>query len=198
MTFVKFCGMTREADVEAAAALGVSAVGFVLWPGSPRFVSPEQLPLLVSRVPREMNSVAVFVQPSSDDIARALDAGVGIVQIHGAANRPAVDVTTWMATTVDADMTALGDDVTVLLDASDPARYGGTGRTIDWTRATPIAAARRVVLAGGLTPVNVADAIRQVRPYGVDVASGIEERPGVKQAAAMRAFVAAVRGADRG
>jgi phosphoribosylanthranilate isomerase len=85
----------------------------------------------------------------------------------------------------------------LLLDVHDPERHGGTGRTIDWARAAAIAAARRVLLAGGLTSGNVADAIRQVRPYGVDVASGIEDRPGIKNAGAMKAFMAAVREADQ-
>jgi phosphoribosylanthranilate isomerase len=85
------------------------------------------------------------------------------------------------------------DDVPVLLDAHDPVQYGGTGRPIDWTRAADVAARRRVILAGGLTPSNVGHAIRTVRPYGVDVASGVERQPGVKDRDAMRAFVAAVR-----
>jgi phosphoribosylanthranilate isomerase len=86
--------------------------------------------------------------------------------------------------------------IPIVLDAHDPVRHGGTGRTIDWNRAARIAAARRVLLAGGLTPANVAAAIRQVRPYGVDVASGIEDRPGIKDPELMRAFVRAVRQAD--
>ena len=84
----------------------------------------------------------------------------------------------------------------IVLDAHDPVRHGGTGRTINWTRAAQVAAARRILLAGGLNPANVGEAIRQVRPFGVDVASGIEQRPGIKDAQAMQAFVTAVREAE--
>ena len=86
------------------------------------------------------------------------------------------------------------DDDTVLLDAHDPVRHGGTGRTVDWTRARAIAAKRRIVLAGGLTPENVGDAIRTVKPYAVDVASGVETEPGIKDPLKLRAFIDAVRG----
>ena len=86
----------------------------------------------------------------------------------------------------------------IVLDAHDPVRHGGTGRTIDWQRAARVAATRRVLLAGGLTAANVGEAIRTVRPYGVDVASGIEQQPGIKDAQAMQAFVTAVRTADEG
>jgi len=197
MTFIKLCGMTRPEDVALAAELGADAVGFVLWPGSPRAVAPARLAALVGALPASTMAVGVFVTPSAGDIDRAVAAGIRVAQVHGAIDaRGASSVTVWVARSLDTGVSDLPVATTVVLDAHDPERHGGTGRTIDWSRAAQIAAGRRVVLAGGLTPANVTDAIRRVRPFGVDVASGIEDRPGVKNAQAMTAFVAAVREAD--
>jgi phosphoribosylanthranilate isomerase len=201
MTFIKFCGMTREADVAKAIELSVDAVGFVLWPGSPRHVDLTRARTLINMLPPAVTPVGVFVRPSHDDIAAAIAAGIRVSQIHGSSENGFNDADgeLWIAASLGSDgMTPpVGEGYTVLLDTGDPERFGGTGRTIDWTEAARVSATRRVLLAGGLTPGNVAVAVRRVRPYGVDVASGIETRPGVKDAAAMQAFVAAVREADR-
>lgn len=214
MTIVKFCGMTREQDVEAACALGVNALGFVLWPGSPRAVTIARLAALIREIPASVLPVGVFVDPADEDLARAIDAGVRVVQIHGARahtfRRPCGDgrsvretdaawsrAACWLATSLEEGVPPLDEDDVLVLDAHDPVRHGGTGTPIDWTRAAQIARQRRIVLAGGLTPANVTEAIASVRPYGVDVASGIEDGPGVKSARAMRAFVAAVREGNR-
>lgn len=201
MTFVKLCGMVREQDVDTACELGAQAVGFVLWPGSPRSLPLARLAPLVKRLAPGVLPVGVFVAPAVSDVQAAADAGVRVVQLHGVerwseAERPLGPIETWVARPADADLGDLPADVRVVLDAHDPVRHGGTGRTIDWARAAIVAAERPIVLAGGLTPGNVASAVRQVRPFGVDVASGIEDRPGVKSAQAMRAFVAAVREAE--
>lgn len=197
MTRIKFCGMTRAEDVDAAVSLGVDAVGFVLWAGSPRAVSVDRLADLVSRVPPAVLPVGVFVDPGEDDVRAAVAAGVRAVQLHGVAERPAwlPACELWMAASLTESGYApdVDDDCLLLLDAHDPVRHGGTGRAIDWPRAAAIAARRRIMLAGGLHAGNVADAIETVRPYGVDVASGVEQRPGIKDAGAMRAFVASVR-----
>jgi phosphoribosylanthranilate isomerase len=200
VTLVKFCGMTREEDVDAAVTLGIDAVGFVLWPQSPRAVDPGRLPALVERVPASVLPVGVFVRPDEAEVMRALAAGVRVVQLHGVDARPswAAQLEVWMAASLrdHGYHPAVPADCLLLLDAHDPARHGGTGQSIDWGRAAEIAGRRRVMLAGGLHPANVADAIRIVRPHGVDVASGIERRPGVKDADAMRAFVASARHAS--
>jgi phosphoribosylanthranilate isomerase len=201
MTFIKFCGMTREADVAKAIEFGVDAVGFVLWPGSPRHVDLDRARTLIRMLPPAVTPVGVFVRPSHDQIAAALAAGIRVSQIHGTSENgfgPS-DGELWIAASLGADgMTPpIKEGYTVLLDTGDPERFGGTGRTIDWDEAARVSATRRILLAGGLTAANVAEAVRRVRPYGVDVASGIEARPGVKDAAAMQAFVAAVREADR-
>jgi phosphoribosylanthranilate isomerase len=200
VTHIKFCGMTREQDVTEAAILGVDALGFVLWAGSPRAIAADRLRALVALVPSNVVAVGVFVRPTADDLQRAFDAGIAVAQLHGTADAPGVATSdVWIAASLATDgiCPAVSNDYMVLLDAHDPERHGGTGRTIDWSRAARVAAARPVMLAGGLTAANVADAIRLVRPYGVDVASGIEDAPGIKNARAMRDFVAAVRQAEQ-
>ena len=201
MTFIKFCGMTREEDLAEAIQLGVNAVGFVLWSGSPRHVELDRARSLIGMLPPTVTPVGVFVRPRPDEIAEALAAGIRVSQIHGTSENGFghTNCELWVAASLTTDGIAppVKEGYTLLLDTGDTERFGGTGLTIDWNDAARVAAKRRVLLAGGLTPDNVADAVRQVRPYGVDVASGIEARPGVKDAAAMHAFVAAVREADR-
>ena len=190
--------MSREHDVVEAVRLGVDAVGFVLWRKSPRAVEPTHLPSLISQLPETVMPVGVFVSPSQKEVDRAVDAGVRVVQIHGTLDASLHSpVPIWVARSLESGASDVATHVTLVLDAHDPVRHGGTGVTVNWERAAPIAAERRVVLAGGLTPGNVAGAVRQVRPYGVDVASGIEDRPGIKNPQAMKAFVQAVRKADQ-
>lgn len=200
MTMIKFCGLTREEDVDVAAELGVDAVGFVLWPKSPRALTLDATAALVRRLPPSITPVGVFVRPTRAELQDAVNvAGIRVAQAHGVD-----DVTPllagpcdlWAAISVNGDTLAIPRSMTILLDAQDTEQFGGTGRTIDWHAAGKIAAIRRVMLAGGLSPQNVAKAIAIAKPYGVDVSSGIEERPGVKNSKLMRDFVDAVRSAD--
>ncbi len=198
MTAIKICGLTRHEDAEAAAVFGADALGFVLWPGSPRHTSAEAAGAMARDLPLFITTVGVFVNPSADDVLRAADAGLRVAQIHGLvpAGRlalPVLRAVRLSAATANGIEPAV-DDATVLLDAHDPVRHGGTGQTVDWTRARAIAATRRVVLAGGLTAQNVGDAIRMVEPYAVDVASGVETEPGIKDPLKLRAFIDAVKG----
>jgi phosphoribosylanthranilate isomerase len=197
VTYIKFCGMTRAEDLEVAIELGVNAVGFVLWQGSPRCVPRDRLADLVRAVPADVRPVAVLVRPTEDDITFATDSGVRALQVYdvGAQDLGTTTVPIWISARLAGDGISppVPESTTIVLEAHDPVRHGGTGRTIDWAHAARIAARRRLLLAGGLNADNVAQAIRQVRPFGVDVASGIEDRPGIKNAAAMAAFVAAVR-----
>jgi phosphoribosylanthranilate isomerase len=199
VTFIKFCGMTRAEDVAHACELGVDAVGFVLWPKSPRAIDATKVSSLVKMLPPSMEPVGVFVAPTRDEVQAGLDAGIRVLQIHAwdSATQTRWPASTWLAASASTDLAAVPATMTVLLDAHDPDRQGGTGCVVDWSWAAKVAAERRVVLAGGLTPANVGAAIHRVQPYGVDVASGIETRPGIKSAEAMAAFVAAVREADQ-
>jgi len=193
---VKICGITRVEDAEAAVAAGAGALGFVFWPGSPRFVDPYRARVIASAVPAFITTVGVFVdQPAEYVSAVASLVKLGAVQLHG-------NETTGFAARIDRPVIkamTLGDGEVewpegsiVLLDALDPVRRGGTGRTIDWDRAAAIAARRPVLLAGGLTPGNVADAVTRVRPFGIDVSSGVERAPGIKDHARLAALFEAL------
>lgn len=196
MTSIKICGITREADAGLAVTLGANALGFVLWPGSPRHVPLARVRMIVAGLPPFVTPVGVFVDPTEGELADAADAGIRLAQVHGtlAASSPLpVLRAVHLGDNEDGLDLQVGPMHTVLLDAHDPVRHGGTGKTIDWKRAAAISARRRIVLAGGLTPQNVRDAIVAVRPYAVDVASGVEAEPGIKDPLKLRAFIDAVR-----
>ncbi len=185
--FAKVCGLTRLTDALHAVKHGATAVGFVFWPKSPRFIAPELAAGIIRELPGTVIAVGVFVNQPIDEITRiAAQTGIAAIQLHGdepPAYAPALPWPVLRATALDEVNGSLTDwppDTLLLLDVHDPVRRGGTGRTIDWSRAAGIAAGRRIVLAGGLTPDNVGAAIDAVRPYGVDVSSGVEEAPGVK------------------
>lgn len=194
---IKVCGITRSEDAHRAAELGVDALGFVLWPHSPRAIALDTARAIIASLPPLVTPVGVFVDPSTEEIARARDAGLQVAQVHGSAPTVPPGMPLLQAVHLAVDgvgiMPAVPDGVPVLVDAHDPARRGGTGRTVDWAHVRRIAAGRPVVLAGGLTAGNVATAIRLARPYGVDVSSGVEQEPGVKDHDKLAAFVAAVR-----
>lgn len=192
MTAVKICGITRAEDAAAAAEWGASYVGFVLWPNSPRAATLDVVTRVVPALPAHVTPVGVFVNPTIDDINAAADAGIRIAQVHAAqgallagASVPIVPAVHLSANGIEPDV----DAGLILLDAHDPVKHGGTGRTVDWGRAAVIARSRRVILAGGLTPDNVAQAIREVRPFAVDVASGVEASPGIKDFNKLKAFI---------
>jgi phosphoribosylanthranilate isomerase len=196
MTTFKICGITREADAGLAVSLGASALGFVLWPGSPRHVPLARVRMITATMPPFVTPVGVFVDPTPAEIADAAGAGIRLAQIHGTmpnASPLPVLRAVHLGDNDDGLDAEVGPIEPVLLDARDPVLHGGTGRTVDFVRAAAVAARRVVVLAGGLTATNVADAIRTVRPYAVDVASGVESAPGLKDHDMLRAFAKAVR-----
>ena len=199
MTAIEICGITRLADAEAAAALGASYVGFVLWPGSPRAATLETVRRIVPALAQNVTPVGVFVDPTAEDVKAAAAAGIRMAQVHSevpvflrGVTIPIVRAVHLAVDREDGVEPDIADEL-VVLDAHDPVKHGGTGKTVDWRRAARIARARRVILAGGLTPDNVHDAIAQVKPYAVDVASGVESQPGVKDHARLQAFFAAVK-----
>jgi phosphoribosylanthranilate isomerase len=184
---VKICGITRAEDAVAAVACGATALGFVFWPHSPRAVDPYRAREIARLVPPFVTLVGVFVnQPAALVNAVASLVGLGVVQLHGdetpsvarAVRRPVLKAVTLHAGLAEAE--AWPANVMLLVDADDPVRRGGTGETADWEAAASLARTRPVMLAGGLTPDNIVNAVSRVRPFGVDVSSGIERSPGVK------------------
>ena len=202
--FVKICGITRREDAEAAIEAGADALGFVFWPASARFIDPFSARAIIGALPAFVTSVGVFVNQTPEYITGVASlVRLGAAQLHGDEDpsyavrlaRPiikAVPVGDTVASGVD-DWPA---QVTLLLDVHDPLLRGGTGRRIDWDRAAVIASRRRTLLAGGLTSDNVADAIACVRPFGIDVSSGVESRPGIKDHGRIRALFEAVHAID--
>ena len=202
MRFVKICGITRGEDAQAAVSAGANALGFVFWSKSPRRVDVDVARRIVSTLPPSILAVGVFVdQPVEEvnEIGSRVD--LGAVQLHGAEDvsyarmmtRPVVKALA-VGAGVPPVLTTWPDAVTVLLDVHDPVKKGGTGKTIDWVAAAGIAEQRRVILAGGLTPENVRDAITRVRPWGIDVSSGVEREPGIKDHGRLKALFEAVHG----
>ena len=199
--FVKVCGITNEEDALVAVAMGADAVGFVFAP-SPRQIAPQRAGEIARRLPAEIVTVGVFQSETRERVVDAAHkARVRAVQLHGvgspaeghwihqrvpllfrafAAGDPRLD---------EAD--EYGADA-ILIDSATP----GSGEVFDWSLAEGAPSNRRVILAGGLTPANVADAIRVVRPWGVDVCSGVEARPGRKDASKIRAFVEVAKSAE--
>jgi len=194
---VKICGLTRSEDVEAAVDAGADLLGFNFYPASPRCVSAAQARPMIRLLPRHVLAVGIFVDPSADDVRCAIDAGVRLLQFHGDESAQfcgGFEVPAMKALRVRrlADLAtaarAYPDEWWLLADAADAWLHGGTGRAL---APEPIDAslARRLFLAGGLTAESVADAVRALRPLGVDVCSGVEEGPGRKDRARLRAFV---------
>lgn len=205
MTFVKICGVTRLEDARAAAALGAGAVGFVFWPRSPRCIEPAAARAIVDALPPHVMAVGVFVDQPADEVERiAAAARLGALQLHGGETasycrefqRPVIKAFGVDATFDEEALSQYPPGVTVLLDASDAERKGGTGRSIDWRVAARVAGRRRILLAGGLRPETVGEAIACVRPFGVDVSSGVERAPGIKDHERLRALFGAVRETD--
>ena len=205
--FVKICGITRLQDAELAAGFGANALGFVFWPGSPRHITADKARAIAAQVPDMVAKVGVFVDQPIDEVARTMDdVGLDIAQLHGHESpeycRQLKYAVSGFSRTViksvgmqDNAPVAIDDfdpDVVLLVDAHDPARFGGTGKTVNWDSAREIAASRRTILAGGLNAANVKLAVRTVQPYGIDVSSGVETAPGVKDPNRLRTFFEAL------
>jgi phosphoribosylanthranilate isomerase len=205
---VKVCGIQRIEDAVLAAALGASAIGFIFWPGSPRFIDPARARVIADALPADVLRVGVFVDQAPEYVRDVADrVSLGAAQLHGSESADAyadlgLQLIKAIAVTDPFDGSAIDAvplEVTVLLDAHDPVRRGGTGRTIDWSIAAAMAARRRTILSGGLNAANVSEAVQRVRPYMIDVSSGVESAPGIKDAARLRAFFNALahRGNDQ-
>jgi phosphoribosylanthranilate isomerase len=202
---VKICGITNEQDARVAVEAGADALGFIMYRKSPRFVEATVAKRIIDGLPPFVAAVGVFVNEEAAAVRRLMDeCGLTMAQLHGdesasyceGLGRPSMkalrlkDRGTFLAL---AEFQGRANVRAFVLDAFSDQGYGGTGQTVDWTLAAEAARASRVLLAGGLTPDNVAEAIRQVRPYGVDVSSGVEVRPGQKDHAKVQAFIQAAR-----
>lgn len=201
MIRVKVCGITRLEDALLAVELGASAVGFVFWPQSPRAIDGAVARTIADALPPTVTTVGVFVDQPVDTVRRLAEgARLQAVQLHGSESgdylrmlmHPVIKAVAVDDAFVPEALDALPPEVTVLLDAYDPVRRGGTGRTINWTKAAAAAERRPIFLSGGLHPDNIADAVARVRPYGVDISSGVETSPGVKDHDKLRALFSAL------
>ena len=205
-TRIKICGLTREEDIEAAVSAGADAIGFVFYPKSKRCLTPVRAAQLRRGVPAFVDVVALFVNAQEEEVRTVLgEVGPDLLQFHGA--EPGSFSSSFSRPYVKAVPMASVDDAVAyvglhpaangfLLDSHALGALGGSGETFDWKRAPRLG--RATILAGGLNADNVAQAIALVRPYAVDVSSGIETAPGIKDPARMRRFVEAVRNADAG
>lgn len=202
---VKICGITSPDDARLAVSAGAAAIGVVFWPSSPRAVDVGRAREIVAAVPAPVSVVGVFVNQVEEARRVTSQVGLGAVQFHGDETvddcrsmegiRVIKAVSVKDESAVDAAL-ALPDTVTVLLDAHDPVRRGGTGRPIDWSIARQIARRRFTILSGGVTPDNVEQAIAAVRPWAIDVSSGVESSPGRKDPGKIAALFAALELAE--
>ena len=199
MTKVKICGITNREEGLAAEEFGADALGFVFYRKSPRYIKPEQARKIIGQLGPFVIPVGVFVNEERKNIKEIIAAtGIEAVQLHGeespayCASFRNVKVIKAFRVSDEFDLERL-NHYTVdafLLDAYSKAAYGGTGETFSWEIARRAKAYGRIILAGGLTPENVAGAIREVEPYAVDVSSGVEQSPGVKDREKVRTFIA--------
>ncbi|MBI5483220.1 MAG: phosphoribosylanthranilate isomerase [Deltaproteobacteria bacterium] len=204
MVRIKICGITNYEDALVAVEAGADALGFVFYQKSPRHIFPEQAAAIIRRLPPFVQTVGLFVNEEAGIVNETADlCGLDIVQLHGeetpefcrAVNRRIIKAFRVR------DMTSLDDIKSYpvaasLLDAWSPAAHGGTGKTFNWDIAAAAAVSGRIILAGGLTPENVAEAVQKVRPYAVDVSSGVESEPGKKDAELIRRFFSSIRSMD--
>jgi phosphoribosylanthranilate isomerase len=195
---VKVCGITRVDDALAAVELGADAIGFICWPDSPRFIDPFRARAIAAALPPFVSVVGVFVNQPADYVnGVAALARLTAVQLHGDED---VAYAAAMRRPVIKAVSGAGPNgmswparVTLLVDAHDLVKRGGTGRVADWSAAAQLAKERRVLLAGGLNADNINEAVARVRPFGIDVSSGMESSPGIKDRNRMAAFFKAVR-----
>lgn len=200
-TRVKFCGITNPADALAAVEAGADAIGMVFVAGSPRHLRVEQAREIASHIPPLVGRVGLFVNPTRDLVLDAVEAcGLDALQFHGEESPEfcqQFNVRSYKAFRVRGpetlELLPAFQTAAWLLDSYSPSKHGGTGETFNWALAADaVKLGKPIILAGGLKPSNVGEAVRQVRPYAVDVSSGVESAPGKKDRALMRAFTQAV------
>jgi phosphoribosylanthranilate isomerase len=206
---VKICGITNWQDARRAIDAGADFLGFNFYSGSPRYVTPAKARLIVRRLPKNVASVGVFVNESEQTILEIAEAvGLDRVQLHGeespaAVQRlgrslPVIKALRVKKSFRPANLARFKHASALLLDGFDARQWGGTGRTFDWRIAQSARRGAKLFLAGGITPENVAQAIRTAQPYAVDICSGVEAKPGKKDPKRIKAFMREVEKARKG
>ena len=204
---IKICGITRLEDALFAAACGADAVGFIFHPASPRYITPEKAKAIIVHLPGEITKVGVFVNREAEEVQRTMEAcGLDLIQLHGDESPaychrfPPERVIKAVSPRTAEELRAL--DVygvrAFLVDARDPGRYGGTGKRADWVLAASIGKTHPLILAGGLDAGSIAEALAAVAPQAVDINSGCESAPGIKDHGRMRQIIGMIRGTTRG
>lgn len=201
MVRVKVCGITNSDDAFRAVDLGADALGFIFYKGSKRYIDPRDAHRIISSLPPFVSSVGVFVNQGADEIKEAVEtSGVDTVQLHGDETPEFCALLPYklikavrVKDTVNTEEVELYPVLAILFDKHTDEMYGGTGTSFDWGALKGIVISKKVILSGGLTPENVSRAIETVRPYGVDVSTGVEDSPGKKNHIKMRKFIEAVK-----
>jgi phosphoribosylanthranilate isomerase len=203
---VKICGITRLEDARVAVDAGADALGFMFYEPSKRFVKPENAARIIAGVAASVDRVGVFVNADEDTVRCAIEvSGINVIQLHGEEVPGFCEkfgpLKIWKAFRVENEESLAGvrrfNNVDAwLLDSYVKGSHGGTGETFNWDLAIKAKEnGRPIILAGGLVPENIGEAVRKVRPYGVDVSSGVESAPGIKDAGKIRAFIRAAKAA---
>lgn len=205
---IKICGITSLEDARACAELGADMIGLNFYPQSPRYVQPQRAREILEGIPHSVRAVGVFVDPTAGEVRNVANVvGIECVQLHGDASQETCRELARKFRVIRAFSTdgrfqpkdaGSFPDCDILLDAHDPELRGGTGLTCDWpTARATLPFARFLILSGGLNAQNVSHAIARVAPHAVDVCSGVESAPGVKDHRAIEKFIAAARTAER-
>jgi phosphoribosylanthranilate isomerase len=207
MTEIKICGITRLEDALCAAESGADAVGFIFYPASPRYITPERAKEIIARLPERIATVGVFVNRPVEEVERTTEeSGLDLIQLHGDESAaycrrfPPGRIIKAVSPRTPEELRRLGDYRVraFLVDARDPGRYGGTGKRADWELAASLGEAHPLILAGGLDADNIAEALSAVAPRAVDINSGCELAPGVKDHDRMRRIVRMTREMNQG
>ena len=204
MTEIKICGITRLEDALCAADCGADAVGFIFHPASPRYIAPERASEIIAQLPGELTKVGVFVNREEKEVKRTMEAcGLDLIQLHGDESPeycrrfPHERVIKAVFPQTPEELRRLVDyEVRAFLaDARDAGRYGGTGKQPDWELAAKLRESHPLILAGGLDAGNIAEALAAVSPHAVDINSGCERVPGIKDHDRIRRIIGMIRGA---
>ena len=207
MTQIKICGITNLEDALCAAACGADAVGFIFHPPSPRYITPEQAREIIAALPGNIVKVGVFVNRDAGEVAQTFeDCGLDLIQLHGDESpeycrrfpRERVIKAVFHQTPEELGALVAYDVRAFLVDFREADRYGGTGKRADWKFAAKLGEAYPLILAGGLNSENIGEALAAVAPGAVDINSGIEKSPGIKDHDRMRRIIGMIRNCKKG